>query len=45
MTIKDYPYEVQERAAIMEIDGGLTREDAEMRAIMEYKKQKEQENK
>ena len=33
-TIQSYPYEVQERAAIMEYDGKLPREVAEAKAIL-----------
>ena len=37
--IKSYPVEVIERAAIMEIDGGLTREEAERKAIEAWEKE------
>ena len=36
--IKDYPVEVQERAAIMEYDGKMTREQAEKKAIELWEK-------
>lgn len=36
--IKNYPVEVQERAAIMEYDGKLTREQAEKKAIELWEK-------
>ena len=38
-SIESYPVEVQERAAIMEFDGRLTREESEKRAIEEYEKE------
>ena len=38
-SIELLPVEVQERAAIYEYDGGLTREEAEKRAIAEYEKE------
>lgn len=37
--IEDYPYEVQERAAIYEFDAGMTRDQAEARAVEEYQKE------
>jgi hypothetical protein len=36
--IKSYPVEVVERAAIMEIEGVLTREEAERKAIEAWEK-------
>ena len=39
-TIMDYPYEVRERAAIYEADAGMSREDADARAIREYEESK-----
>jgi len=37
--IEKYPYEVQERAAIYEYDAGMSRGEAEKRAIEEYEKE------
>ena len=34
--IRNYPYEVQERAAIYEFEAGMTREEAEDKAIEDY---------
>ena len=39
MRIELYPVEVVERASIYEYDGGLSREEAEKRAIEEYEKE------
>lgn len=37
--IDRYPYEVRERAAIYEFDGGMTRTEADAKAINEYENQ------
>lgn len=34
--LRNYPYEVQERAAIYEYEGRMTRQEAEERAVREY---------
>lgn len=34
--IENYPYEVRERAAIYEFEAGMSREEAEDRAISEF---------
>ena len=38
--ITSYPVEVQERAAIMEYSGNLTREEAEKKAIEQWEQSK-----
>jgi hypothetical protein len=37
--MKDYPELYEERAGIMEFDGGLTKEEAEKRALLEINSQ------
>ena len=39
---RQQPYEVVERAAIMEYDAGMTRGEAERRAVMEGKNENEE---